>query len=260
MRMLLPGLALLGLVATSGPARAEWSFNFQLEHYRWKESTNPEVKISGWEPGIGISWMQDKDWGWRFRYRGELYAGSFNYDGATLGGAPVQDKADYAGVSNEIDALYRPSPDSWLQLLTGIGLDYWERRFPTSAAGTAFSGHQQEDWTTVFLRVGLEAGNRARRGWFASAGLKYPLDTRVNAHFDDIGFNQNPELTPGRRFSAYADAGYRLASQWRLTAYYEGYRFSQSPAVVVTSGTSAFGFVQPESKQDEVGLRLEYIF
>jgi hypothetical protein len=256
--MLLSGLALLGLVAASGPARAEWSVNFQLEHYQWKESTNPEVKISGAQPGIGLTWMQDGESGWRFRYRGELYASSLNYDGATLAGVPIQGKVDYAGISNEVDALYRHSPDSVFQLLMGLGLDYWERRFPTSASGTAFSGHQQEDWTTVFLRVGLEAGNRTRRGWFAGAGLKYPLDTRVNAHFDDVGFDQNPELTPGRRFSAYADAGYRLASQWRVSVYYEGYRFSDSPAVVVT--TSGSTFVQPESKQDEAGLRLEYIF
>lgn len=260
MRSLLCTLALAGLLGANRPALAEWSVNFQLEHYQWKEKTTPEVKIKGWQPGIGLTWEQDKEAGWRFRYRGELYAGSFDYEGATLSGTPLTDTADYSGISNEVDALYRPLPESFFQLVTGLGLDYWERRFPFSAAGTAFSGHQQEDWTTLFLRVGLEAGNRMKRGWFAGTGLKYTLGTRLNAHFDDLGFDQNPELSPGRSFAAYAEAGYRLASQWRLSAYYEGYRFSQSPAVTVTGGGTTSAFVQPESRQDEAGLRLEYVF
>lgn len=261
MRAFLYALAAIGLVCATGAARAEWSMNVQLERYGWKERTDPEVKISGAQPGIGVTWMQDKEAGLRWRYRGELYAGTFDYDGATQSGTPVKDKADYVGMSNEVDALYRAFADSPFQLLTGLGVDYWERRFPFSASGTAISGRQQEDWTVLFLRVGLEAGHRSRQGWFAGGGLKFPLGTRVNAHFDDLGFDQNPELTPGRRFSAYADAGYRLSGPWRLSAYYEGYRFSQSPAVTVSSTVlGAASYVQPESKQDEVGLRLEYIF
>lgn len=253
-------LALLGLAAAAAPARAEWSVNAQLERYRWTERFNPQVKITGWQPGIGVGWDQDKPAGLRLRYRGELYAGSFKYNGALQNGTPVQDTIDYSGVVNELHALYRPTAETPFELLGGIGLDYWQRRLPYAGAGTASSGRQREDWTTLFLKVGLEAGWRTRPGWFGGAGLKFPLGTRVNARLMDIGFDQNPELNPGGEVSLYADAGYRLNAHWRVTAYYESYKFSQSPGEIVTSGGSSFVVVQPRSTQDDVGLRLEYVF
>lgn len=260
MRSTLCTLALAGLAAGSGVARAEWSVNAQLQHYRWIERTSPQVRISGWQPRIGIRWDQNKEWGLQLRYRGELYAGSFKYIGALQNGTPVQDTIDYSGMVHEVDAAYRPTAESPFGLLGGVGLDYWQRRFPFGGAGTASSGRQQEDWTTLFLRVGLEAGRRSRPGWFGGAGLKYTLGTRVNAHLSDLGFDQNPELNPGRELSGYAEAGYRLNPHWKATAYYEGYRFSRSPGELATRGGSTFVVTQPRSTQDDLGIRLEYIF
>jgi opacity protein-like surface antigen len=259
-RRIVSALLLFALLAASVAARAEWSVNAQLERYQWKERTSPEVKITGWQPGIGVTWLQDKEAGFHFRYRGELYAGSFKYVGALQDGTPVQDTIDYSGLVNELHGLYRPSAESPFELVAGVGLDYWQRRLPFAGAGTAASGRQQEDWTVLFLRAGLEAGWRTRPGWFGGAGLKYTLGSRVNSHLMDIGFDQNPEVNPGRELSFYADAGYRLNRNWRATAYYESYRFSRSPGVLATSGSSTFVVTQPRSTQDDVGLRLEYVF
>ena len=248
------------LAAAAFPAHAEWSVNAQLERYQWKERTSPEVKITGWQPGIGVSWFQDKEAGFHFRYRGELYAGSFKYVGALQNGTTVQDTIDYSGLVNEVQGLYRPTAETPLELLGGLGLDYWQRRFPFGGAGTVASGRQQEDWTVLFLRFGLEAGWRTRPGWFAGGGLKYTLGSRLDSRLMDIGFDQNPELNPGRELSWYADAGYRLNRSWRITAYYESYRFARSPGALATSGGKTFVVTQPRSSQDDVGLRLEYVF
>src|SRR5690349_20010092 len=139
------------LAAATSSAHAEWSVNAQLERYQWKERTSPEVKITGWQPGIGVSWFQDKEAGFHFRYRGELYAGSFKYVGALQNCTPVQDTIDYSGFVNEVQGLYRPTAESPVELLSGLGLDYWQRRFPFGGAGSASSGRQQEDWTVLFL-------------------------------------------------------------------------------------------------------------
>src|SRR6185437_6991837 len=147
-------LLLFSLVGASVAARAEWSVNAQLERYQWKERTTPEVKITGWQPGIGVSWLQGKEAGFHLGYRGELYAGSFKYVGALQDGTPVQDTIDYSGLVNELQGLYRPTADTPVELLAGLGLDYWQRRFPFAGAGTASSGRQQEDWTVLFLRLG----------------------------------------------------------------------------------------------------------
>jgi len=247
-------LALIGLLAAA-PAYAEWSVNVQIERFKWNEQITPppEVNETGGRAGVGWSWQMDQETGLRWRYRGGLYAGSLKYKGQTLGtGTPAQGTSDYAGFVNEVHGLYRASSDSWLQVVAGLGFDYWQRTFPFTS--------QREDWSVWFTRVGVETGTWAKRGFFAGAGAKYPLYTNENGHLTDAGFDQNPEVRPGRELSAYAELGYRLSPRWKFTGYYDSYRFAQSPVVNVTRGSSGFIVVQPRSTQDVVGLRIDYYF
>ena len=244
-------LALIGLVAAA-PVHAEWSVNAQIERFRWNEQVSaPEVNETGGRAGVGWTWQMDQAVGFRWRYRGELYAGSVKYKGQTFTGTPAQGTADYAGIVNEVVGLYRAS-DAWVQLVAGVGFDYWQRTFPFTS--------QREDWSVWFARFGLESGTWAKRGPFAAVGAKYPLSVNENAHFIDAGFDQNPNLRPGRELSAYAEFGYRLSPRWKFTGYYDSYRFAQSPVVQLTSGTSAFIAWQPRSALDVVGLRIDYFF
>ncbi len=246
-------LALIGLLGAA-PAYAEWSVNVQVERFRWKEeiSPPPEVTETGGRAGFGWSWQMDGDVGFRARYRGTLYAGSIKYQGQTFTGTPAQGTTDYAGIVNELQALYRRAPDAWLQVVAGVGFDYWQRTLPSTS--------QREDWAVWFTRVGVETGTWTKRGFFAGVGAKYPIYTNENAHFMDAGFDQNPELRPGRELSAYAELGYRLSPAWKFTGYYDSYRFAQSPNVHLTSGSSAFIAWQPRSSMDVVGLRIDYYF
>ena len=245
-------LALVGLLMAV-PAHAEWSVNVQIERFKWNEQLTPppDVDETGGRAGVGWSWQMDEESGFRYRYRGGLYAGSIKYQGQTFTGTPAQGTSDYAGIVNEVHVLYR-APDSWLQLVAGVGFDYWQRTFPSTS--------QREDWSVWFTRFGVETGTWTKRGFFAGAGAKYPIYTNENAHLTDAGFDQNPELRPGRELSGYAEVGYRLSPRWKFTGYYDSYRFAQSPDVQLTAGPRAFVASQPRSAQDVIGLRIDYYF
>ena len=243
---------LLSLLAASGAARAEWETNVKVEHFRWAESTQPGVTETGPRFGIGAAWTQNKDSGLLFGWRGELYGGSVQYSGAQLfpPNNPVSGTTEYSGIINELQARYRTAGGG-AALFAGLGLDYWNRQL---------TDIQSEEWWVTFVRLGGELGNRSRSGFFAGAGVKYPIYVVEDAHLDDIGFDQNPKLYPGRTASFYGELGYRFARQWTLTGYYDSYRFKQSPGESVTAGGVPFIVFQPESKVDTFGLRLHLHF
>jgi hypothetical protein len=242
-------LACAGLAGAAGNAAAEWSANLAVEHFRWAESTTPGVTETGPRVGLGVGWMQDRSSGWLFAYRGELYGGSVQYSGAGLfTGTPIEGTTDYYGVKNEVQAILR-SAGGRANLILGLGLDYWERWL---------TNVQNENYWVWYLRAGAEYGGRASHGWFAGAGLKYPVYVEENAHLDDIGFDQNPKLHPGRAASGYAELGYRFGRRWSANAYYEGYRFGESRPATVTMGGTTFQVFQPKASADSFGLRLHY--
>jgi len=241
----------LGLAGFATGAAAEWDAHVGGEHFQWVETTTPRVTEHGQRVGLGLGWTQDGTSGWLFAYRGEIYGGTVHYSGAELfTGTPVESNTDYYGLKNELQTHYRAGQAS---LIFGLGLDYWER-WLTSV--------QKETWYVYYMRLGAEYGGRASQGWFAGGGMRYPLYTEENAHFDDIGFDQNPLLHPGRLASGYAELGYRFGRRWSAEAYYEGWRFGQSRSATVTTGggTTTFQAFQPKSSADSVGLRLHYHF
>jgi len=243
---------LLSLAATSGAAWAEWEASVKIERFRWAESTQPGVTETGPRFGIGAAWTRRQPNGLLFAWRGELYGGSVEYSGAQLfpPNNPVSGTTEYTGIVNEVQASY-PFSDSGAALVGGLGLDYWNRQL---------TDVQSEEWWVTFVRLGGEYGTRTRPGWFAGGGVKYPIYVAEDAHLNDIGFDQNPKLYPGRAPSLYAEVGYRFDRQWTLTGYYDTYRFKQSPGESVTAGGVPFIVFQPESRVDTFGLRLHLHF
>ena len=246
--------ALFALATLACPAQAEWDLNLKAEHFRWEEQTRPSVTETGPRYGIGLGWIQDRESGWHAAWRGEFYFGSVEYSGAELfpPNNPVKSTTEYTGFITELLGIYRFSGGG-AALVGGLGFDYWNRQL---------SSIQAEEWYVTFVRLGGEIGNRTRRsvGFFAGAGVKYPIYIAEDAHLDDIGFDSNPTLHPGRAPSLYAEIGYRFAGNWTLTGYYDSYRFKQSPGVTTTRGGATFTVFQPESKVDTFGLRLHIHF
>lgn len=245
---------LASLVLASGAAHAEWDAFVKAERFRWVEDTQPGVTETGPRYGIGLGWTQDRESGWLAAWRGELYGGSVEYNGAELfpPNRPIQGTTEYTGFITELQAILR-SADGRAALIAGLGFDYWNRQL---------TDVQKEEWYITFARLGAELGNRARRGsgFFASGGIKYPIYISEDAHLNDIGFDSNPKLHPGRAPSLYAEVGYRFAEQWTLTGYYDSYRFKESPGENVTAGGAPFIVFQPKSSVDTFGLRLHVHF
>jgi hypothetical protein len=152
----------------------------------------------------------------------------------------------------ELQGIYR-SPRGNAALIGGLGFDYWNRQL---------TDVQKEEWFVTSARLGVELGNRTRHGggFFAGGGVKYPLYIVEDAHLNDIGFDSNPTLHPGRAPSLYAEIGYRFSEQWMLTGYYDSYRFRESPAEHTSVGGAPFIVFQPQSSVDTFGLRLHVYF
>jgi hypothetical protein len=251
-RRALLALCALCCLAVAGEAAAEWSADVHYERFRWAESTTPGVTETGQRAGIGGSWIQNKTTGWVAAYHGELYGGSVHYSGAYLfSGAPAEGTTTYSGILNELNGIYRFSDERGFQLVSGLGIDYWTRQL---------SADQAEDWLVLYARLGAAFGGRTSRGFFAGAGVKYPVYVTEDAHFTDIGFDSNPRLHPRGAASSYAEIGYRFGRHWILSGYYDSYRFKESPKEHTTSGTVNFLVWQPTSSVDTYGLRLHYAF
>jgi len=249
-----PLLALV-VVLIAPMAHAELTVYGGVEYFDWHESTTPSVQETGPLALGGLIWLQDRDRGVLFGYRGEIYAGSVNYDGADLfTHAPLQSTTQYFGVLNEGQVRYRiPAGRSeHVDLMLSVGADIWRRQL---------SSDQMEDWAVFYTRLGVELGPQAgQAGWLGSVGLKYPFYVYENANLTNIGFDQNPTLRPGGNVSGYASFGYRFGARWSVVGFYDSYRFLQSPTVQVTSGGLTYNVFQPKSSMDVVGVSVLYSF
>lgn len=243
------------LLLLSASAHAAWSVSVDAEAFKWQEDSTPSVTEKG--PRWGLSWgyLQERDAGWQWAYRGQFRHGTVNYTGAFLfTGQPATARTRYTELANELQAIYRFPQSAGFELLGGLGFDYWERKILPD---------QKEDYSVVYARLGFNIDARARQGLFGGAGLKLPLHVYENAHLDELGFDHNEPLHPKGQPSFYAQAGYRFALRWSLIGYYDSYRFRESAVVTATSpafpGTQ-FGLFQPASKVDSFGLKLQYEF
>ncbi len=243
------------LLALSAGAQAGWSVSADLEAFQWKEDGTPSVSERG--PRYGLSWgyLNERDAGWQWAYRGQFRRGTVDYSGAFLfTGQPTSARTRYTGLVNELQGIYRFPQSYGFELLGGLGFDYWERNILPS---------QKEDYSVVFARLGFNIDPRAARGFFGGAGVKVPFYVSENAHLDELGFDQNERLNPKGELSVYAQAGYRFAARWSLIGYYDGYRFGESKTVTTTSSAfpgTQFLLFQPASKVDSFGLKLQYEF
>jgi hypothetical protein len=256
MKAVLALAAALCMFAAS-PAHAQFAVSAGIEYFQWTEDTSPiEVRERGTLFALGLDWTQQKEKGWLFAYRGRAYFGDVDYEGALLNspGTPVSSTTSYAGMSNEGQVRYRFPPGARaysLDLLGSLGYDFWEREL---------SQFQQEDYQVIFMRLGMEVNPTGDRGWMFGFGAKYPVWTREDAHFDDLGYDNNPKLEPGRNLSAYGQIGYRFQRHLALIGYLDGYSFAESDSVFATQGATQDEFVQPKSVQYNIGLRLQYLF
>jgi hypothetical protein len=205
---------------------------------------------------LGLAYTQNRESGALFGYRGKLWGGAVDYEGATLFGAtPVNSTTNYAGASNEVQARWRKhgSAGGNVDGVLGVGFDLWRRSLSTV---------QREDYAVGYLRLGVESGTDEMSRWTVSLGFKYPLWIYENAHFDKIGFDSNPSLHPGKEISPFGSLGYRFTDKLQVVGYYEGFRFGKSAPVQaneIATGLGPTTLVQPATTMSVFGIRVEYL-
>jgi len=242
----------LGVALFSRVAAAELSLSFGVEYLEWEEDTNPSVTEKGPLLAGGIIFDQNETEGLVFSYRGKLYFGEVDYQGAEIfTRIPIASTTYYTGLVNEGQARWRkPIKGNYhTDLVFGLVWDFWTREL------TYF---QKEDYNIVYLRLGGEVAINSNLGWVVGAGLKYPVFTREDAHLTDLGFDRNPTLKPGRDLSSYAQIGYWFDDRLGLIGYFESYRFKKSNEEIVNFGPVQWVVFQPASTMSIFGLKLEY--
>jgi hypothetical protein len=237
-------------------ARAELTLSGGVEYLYWDETTIPKVKETGPMYALGIAYTQTRDAGALFAYRGKLWGGEVDYDGATLfGGTPVQSTTNYGGLSNELQVRWRKpgKPGGNLDGVLGAGLDVWRR---------SLSSAQKEDYAIGYLRLGVESGTDDSSKWSVSLGFKYPVWTYEDARFDQIGFDSNPILHPGKEISPFGSLGFRFTPKLQILGYYDGFRLGRSAPVQaneVAMGLGPTTLVQPATTMSVFGIRVVYL-
>jgi hypothetical protein len=182
------------------------------------------------------------------RGRGELFGGSVDYDGQTVGSnpAPVHTDTVYFGArgEGEVGVRFLPSQVTSLEPFAGVGYRWWRRDISR--------GGVLEVWQSIYARAGLNAKHELRDGMriFARAGALYPFYNRNEASTTGFG---DLTVKPGGDWSAFAEAGMHYG-RFRPSVFYEGFRFTMSPQVGVRR------VFQPDSSEDVVGLRLGWVF
>lgn len=248
-----PVPALIALLMLPAAGHAQLALHAGVEYFRWKERTTPAVEETGAMFAFGFDYTQRADAGFLFAYRGRIWGGDVDYDGATLfTGDPVKSTTSYFGVTNELQARWRrPIEDGYFfDLVFGAGWDGWRREL---------SPIQKEDFDIVYLRLGTDFDTFRTDRWMIGLGVKFPMWAREDAHLTALGFDRNPILKPKRDVSAYAQVGYRFDRNWRVVGYADGYRFRESDAEPVTHATEGAMFVfQPASSMLNIGVKVEY--
>ncbi len=254
-------LAFIALAIFSPWAQAESSIGGSIEDYHWQETID-NAPLSPTEYGlryaVHLKWVQDRERGLLFGYRGKLYAGKVHYDTFyQISGLPVATTTQYSGAIHEAQFSYRVNMANShkLDYVGGLGLDTWQR----SIGNNGFK--QIEDFLIVYVRGGITLDKFGKTpGFHGGGGLKYPLYTREDAHLDNQGYDSNPILTPGKDISLYAELGYRIGKDWDVLGYYDSWRFKRSNTVIASRGGVLWEISQPQSSMDAYGIKAMYSF
>lgn len=244
--------ALLPSVAAAG-----WEGGAGVEQYSWEETLqSPPLspKESGSRYALHLNWEENGDSGLLYAYRAKLYNGRVQYDTYTqLSYTPVSTHTNYNGMTHEGQLISRRNIGNYqLDYVGGLGWDSWRR---------TINMNQIEDFSIWFLRTGISLDQPMQgRGFHGSGGLKFPIKTSEDAHLDSMGYDANPQLSPGRSPSLYAELAYRTGKYWDIVGYYDSWRFSQSAPVTASSGGTLYSIVQPQSHMNTFGLKALYSF
>jgi hypothetical protein len=251
MSFIIATLFISALITFPGPsdvlAATEYDIYAKAEYFEWKEFDGGSKLLEESGPifGIGVSAKGTIYKSITLKGRGELFWGSVDYDGQTQVGTPVDTDTDYAGFKIEVDGGWKflVKGESSLEPFAGLGMRQWNR----DIKGTNFASGVEEDWTTIYARLGIRGDHVYPNTLkvFAEAALKLPFDNENEADLNQFDVT----LEPGNKASFFAELGLKW-KKFKSSIYYEGMRFSKSD----TEFAGGFRVFQPKSEADIFGI------
>ena len=243
-------MVLCGLTLPISSAHAEWTIGGGFEHFSWTEDVEPlPVEERGMlqflRLGVSTSLPNRTSIG----YRGRFYFGEVNYEGSLLYDptTPITATTRYTGTTQQGWMGLEVAPQ--FALTAGLDLDFWSRNL---------SSDQVEDYSIVSMRLGAEHRSSVATPWQAAAGIKFTLATNEDAHFETLGFEENPPLQPGQSVTPYLDVGYSFTPSWSVAGSFDGFSFGESEGVQLSNGSQSGIYFQPASTMQVLGIRIEY--
>lgn len=230
---------------------AEYSIYGEVQNFVWKEYKDDGSKLleeSGPIYGIVATGKFRPYRNLTLKTKGEVFAGSIDYDGQTQGGTPVSTDTNYVGFKVEQDVGWKflAAEKTTIEPFAGVGYRLWYRDLESTSSAIGYT----EKWQSFYGRLGVGAGYipYKRIKIFAEGGVKYPFYNRNKVDLFGV------TLEPGKKASSFAEAGLEYCRYYllRVSAFYEGMRFSKSPVVN--------NLYQPESKADIFGVSLGVVF
>ncbi len=254
--------------ASPDNAFAELRVTAGVERFSWGEYSGGSKLLdeSGPRYALGLTWLMEGQSGLLCGYNGKFYFNDVTYNGRDSNGAALSSNTGYQGMLNEGVLHYRVESDikpdetdrHYLDLVTGLGLDYWVRDIKGSGG---ISGYK-ETYMIGFLRAGLVM-LPVKNGLEVAAGFKYPLYLNEKAGFQSAGLaDADLVLTPKPDLSYYGSIGWRFENAVSVTFDFDSYRFKESDPVSYTVGgvAAANPMVQPESRMEVYTLKVGYSF
>lgn len=245
------------LAPRAAPAAEEWSLQFGVEDFRWREFDGGtrllEESGARYSLGIGLESPVSPDALTVFGAEGKLYFGTVDYDGQAcniLTGicVPSASETDYNGLMGEawIARRHSRAGGGAFEVFGAMGIDAWTREIRSTAAASGGS----EDWSVLYGRAGAgwRTGSYALR-----AGLKLPLAVKEST---DFGVDLEPKGRASLFFDFTGNVHESARQSWAIGAFYDSYRFAESDHVIVSTNIGLVEIWQPESHQDVLGLRL----
>lgn len=232
---------------------------FIVESFTWEESLDGETLLeeSGLLYGLAFTAKGGGDiyMPLTFKFKGEGFLGTVDYDGQTQEGTPLTTDTDYVGFKAEIDGgwkLFVGENGSSFEPFMGLGGKWWNRDIQST--GSAFG--IEENWSSYYGRLGIrgENVNSNQLKLFIELAAILPFKNENEVDLSSFGIGQ-VTVEPGNETSFWAEAGIKFR-QLRLSIFYEGLRFSESDP----EGLGPFLIFQPESEADIYGANIGVAF
>lgn len=247
---MLPAVGLALCFATS--ASAQLALTGSVKYLTWREATSPiEVHEGGPLLALGLRYEAPLATMVRWSYDGRLSMGWAAYNGSYLGdpSTPATGTSEWLETAHALDLHIGPAHGA--QGIAGLGLAAWRRQL---------GARQEESYRMASVRLGLGSPAPAPRGWRAGGGLDVPFVASEDAHFDQLGFDENPKLEPGLEVGGFAHVAYRATEKWTWALEWEMRRLGQSGGVPLTVNGRRVGVTfQPATVMNTLGVRVDWV-